>query len=181
MTDTINGRPVTDTPASDDPLYEITVPSPVIEGQQQLFHLTTNEDHHNQMVERLLDNNGGGGFTARQRPAVSLDPSAQLLQVLKGMRSGCGPQDGQVNTEDVERAINLATKVDRLLNPTATPVLRASQLEELLPGSCVKDSAGDVWIKRHDGLWQFGEDRLDAETLVHVWAPLHILPGRWEA
>lgn len=110
------------------------------------------------------------------------DPSTELLQVLAKLRAGLGPDDGVVNTADVDKAVELAKQVDRLLNPTPQPIITAEDLHRLAPGRKVKDSAGDVWTKQEDGWWAFtgwrdlSPWRTSAEHLIHVWAPLHALP-----
>lgn len=54
--DPISGRPVSDSPNWDGPLYAIDLPNPEKPGHDRLFHLDTTEAGHKRMIQRLQNN-----------------------------------------------------------------------------------------------------------------------------
>ena len=48
----MNGRPVTDSPKWEGPLYEIKIK---VDGEWQLFSLCTDEDTHIKMIHGMID------------------------------------------------------------------------------------------------------------------------------
>jgi hypothetical protein len=59
------------------------------------------------------------------------------------------------------------------------PVLGADVLHGLEPGRRVADAQHDLWVKQPDGKWRYPLEEgyiLSAEHLMHVWAPLNIIP-----
>jgi len=99
----------------------------------------------------------------------------QLIALLRSIRRGLGPQDGVVNTEDVDQALKLAEEVRDERTPPAPEGVSVVTLQLSPVGTVARDSTGDLWYKTGPDLWDFNEfTNQTSRDLDHIWGPITI-------